>query len=1026
MPKISALPATSSISGPELLPIVQGGTTKQVLYSTVVNQLTSDVAPAVTSAVGSAAAAAADALTASEAADDAAAYYSLLTGISAGNGAYINSLISGETSAIAIHSEDHRDYGMKVVDSALPANNRTGAIPDIISGVWTNPKLCIQSDSRTLKWSKHNLAKQTDAPGSNTTGVTVTTGQTDSDGGTKAALLTSTVTTVAAFQQLTVSSGTYNGLWHTLSWIVRAGTGAFFYVAYNDGSYHHAWFNASTWATGTVDAGITAASYSTTAAGAALPSGYRRLEIQFQSSSATFSILCGMCDADAAKTVTVGRTMYGEKPHLYLGKNTMEYFENTGTSAKIDVPYDYGKGYKAILVEPAATYNSLYGDDLTNAAWTKTNCTAAFTATGPHNEACSTLTATAADGTCIQAIVSAGTSQIFSAYVKRRTGTGSIWMTANNGSTWTEITSSLNSSTYTEFTVNGTTNPSIGFKISTNADAIDVSLAINAATSQRSSPMPMVGASRSRTADNLTIPMSLFTAGTKYTIFVDYTRSAGTGFADNANVRFGTSGFAQEGKFEVVSATGVLSFSVNDGSTTKTTNLRKLSASERVEWTMKLEANKHIASMNGDPPIQITTIGMTATTQLKVGGSAPTYLRRILIVNRAVARDDVRTWRYAAGVQNGVLGSHVAAWDTDPAFANTTMNREPLMCVLSDDGEIADVLVTWMQKHDTGHHSEAPGRLMSRKYRFNKTNETLLALTPAAVIEQQSGWTIGEGHLQSPEVIRLPRGQFEGRLIMLYTALDNPDFSPDYRNVYYTYNDSDGDPTEWATPRRILEAASGGFYIVEPTGACLLLPSTHSVAPNRLLFSMTIAGGLAGTIYSDDWGATWQQGTPFNPPGVAIDETNLTIWPDGTIVATARVTGGAATTSRYWLTSTDGGVTFTSQGALPSYSYTACAAGIEQLDPTGIIGPYGKIAISHPASAANRYGTQIDFATDSAMTFGSTYYPWPATREGLRYFGYSTLKSLFGGTHLAFSVEGGTVPFNTDNSIHVAFLEIPE
>lgn len=133
---------------------------------------------------------------------------------------------------------------------------------------------------------------------------------------------------------------------------------------------------------------------------------------------------------------------------------------------------------KGLWAEGRYTNYALWCRDCTNAAWTKTNITASKNQTGADGtaNAASSLTASAGNGTCLQAITQASTTFVGSAYVKRITGTGTINMTIDGGTTWTDITSSINSSGYTKVAVANQTlaNPSIGFQIVTNADAIAV------------------------------------------------------------------------------------------------------------------------------------------------------------------------------------------------------------------------------------------------------------------------------------------------------------------------------------------------------------------------------------------------------------------------------------------------------------------------------------------------------------------------------------------------------------------------
>jgi hypothetical protein len=938
----------------------------------------------------------------------------------------LNSLIDGEDSAIAILASNDEDYAMKVVDAANPANNRRAAITDIVSGIWTNPKIVTDSDGYTLKWSLHQLAKQTDAPttAGNLSGATAAA-VADIDGFLKAATLTASAGAEAAHKQLSLSASAYNSTYHMIEAVVKAGTSTFGYIGYNDGSDKLAYFNFSTWAAGTVAAGMTFATHTDLADGTALPSGYRRVTVYFQKGSGTINTLLGMCDADAAKTVTVGRTFTLEKFHLHLGVQEMEYVENTGTSAVILTPYDYSRGGRRILMEPAVTYDMLHSEDWTQADWVKTNCTAAYTSTGPAGALCSRITATASDATCLQAIVSASTSRMFSVYIKRITGTGTVEITTDNGGSWTDITSQLSTTKFKRFTLNGTSNPTCGVRVRTNADAIDVAFANSSATSVAFSPAPVGSTSLLRAANVPIIPVSLISTATNWTVYVDYDRPVGTGYPDDGNLRIGKADFSQEFKHSFTAANGQSFFSVDDGPTTKTYPIYKPASGERMEITVKLEATDHVMSVNGDPSAYIKhSVGMPTVEQLKIANSAPVFLRRLLMVPRAIDNDDVRTFRCSQLTRNDVLDCVTVAEDSDPDVPNISMNRAPSLCVLSDDGETADLLHFYCQKRSgSWHHTEAPMRIMQQKYRMTKSTGAITSLTAAAVIQQQSGWATGDGHLQSPAAIRIPSGTYEGRLVMTFTGLENPTFSPDKRSLYCMFNDADGDPTQWTTPTKIVAAASGQAYIGEPSGCLLILPPTHTY-PNRIITMMTVIPGGAQSVYSDNYGQTWTLGTLFAPVGVGVDEMNIGLRPDGTLVGTYRRTV-APTTDRGWATSTDGGATWTDQGSISGYSVTAASAGLTQMDPTGLYGTYGKFALSHPASSVSRYGTEIHFFDDASMTVGDTYEPWPEASDSLRYFGYTSVKALFGGTHLALAVEGGSVPFNTDNTQYLAFIEAP-
>lgn len=126
------------------------------------------------------------------------------------------------------------------------------------------------------------------------------------------------------------------------------------------------------------------------------------------------------------------------------------------------------------------------------------------TCTGIDNAAnsASTLTAGAADATILQTLTLAAAARSFSAYVKRRTGSGSVYITRDGGTNWTDITSSLGAS-WTRVKIENTSvlNPSVGFKIATSGDAIDVDCVQDEAGASISSPIITTTAAVTRNAD---------------------------------------------------------------------------------------------------------------------------------------------------------------------------------------------------------------------------------------------------------------------------------------------------------------------------------------------------------------------------------------------------------------------------------------------------------------------------------------------------------------------------------------------
>lgn len=177
-----------------------------------------------------------------------------------------------------------------------------------------------------------------------------------------------------------------------------------------------------------------------------------------------------------------------------------------------------------LLVEDSRTNVVLWCRDLTNAAWTQTNITAAKDQTGPDGitNSASSIVATAGNGTILQSITLATADRFQSAWVKRITGTGTINMTMDNGSTWTAITTTPS---WAQVTIPTQTiaNPTVGFQIVTSGDKIAVDFVQNENGTFASSPIPTTTTSAARAADNITAAGDLDTTlkGANLSVLMD-------------------------------------------------------------------------------------------------------------------------------------------------------------------------------------------------------------------------------------------------------------------------------------------------------------------------------------------------------------------------------------------------------------------------------------------------------------------------------------------------------------------------
>lgn len=406
--------------------------------------------------------------------------------------------------------------------------------------------------SGSASWAANNISK------ASATGPDGST----SDG----CLLTCTANAANSLQQ-NYNSSTVGGITRTERFLYKPGTATWIRVLYYDGGGTNRitlWFNATTNTLGTVSTGGTgwaSVSYALTAS-TQYPGWYEVYMICTTPATGGHYMQLGFVDSNggAATTAVNGLTLTIAHPMLEdstgrTDKTPSEYVAgDNGVGANGVKYYATYKDGTAIpetnllgarLNPNAVTNTLLYCRDLTNAAWVKTNVTAALTQTGldGQSNACSLLTATATDGTVLQTITAASAAACSGFYVKRSAGTGSIYFTRDGGSNWTDITSSINSTDFTLVKIENTsvTNPQVGFKIATNGDAIIVDAGINHLGAQISeTPVITTSAAVTVNADVLTAPASGNFSDTAGTILATVTRddwTAGNGSAVGSATR---------------------------------------------------------------------------------------------------------------------------------------------------------------------------------------------------------------------------------------------------------------------------------------------------------------------------------------------------------------------------------------------------------------------------------------------------------------------------------------------------------
>jgi hypothetical protein len=194
---------------------------------------------------------------------------------------------------------------------------------------------------------------------------------------------------------------------------------------------------------------------------------------------------------------------------------SVRWYENSSgvlvSAAANAAVFEYSAGtYRGHRYEPQRQNISLYSQDFSQAAtWVPTNVTVTSNSLAAPDAATTadTLTATAGNATILQTIVSAQANRVFSLYIKRKTGTGNIDLTVDNGATWTTktITSSWVRYTITQANV---TNPVIGIRIVTNGDEIYVWQSDCEIGSAETSIIPTTTVPVTRAVDDLQLPVA--------------------------------------------------------------------------------------------------------------------------------------------------------------------------------------------------------------------------------------------------------------------------------------------------------------------------------------------------------------------------------------------------------------------------------------------------------------------------------------------------------------------------------------
>lgn len=206
-------------------------------------------------------------------------------------------------------------------------------------------------------------------------------------------------------------------------------------------------------------------------------------------------------------------------PYHGAGVDGVRYFDTENGNSVVSnvvteatgaaIADDTLKGY---LSEGQRTNRCLYSEDFTNAAWVKTNCTISADSIAAPNGATTadTLTATAGNATMIQDLgVVASASKAGGVWLKRKTGSGNIQLTMDNGTGWTTVAVT---GTWTRFSkIQTLADEDFGIRIVTSGDEIYVwggQVETGIATAYIGTYIPTTAAAVTKNPDYLTFPVA--------------------------------------------------------------------------------------------------------------------------------------------------------------------------------------------------------------------------------------------------------------------------------------------------------------------------------------------------------------------------------------------------------------------------------------------------------------------------------------------------------------------------------------
>jgi len=286
---------------------------------------------------------------------------------------------------------------------------------------------------------------------------------------------------------------------------------------------------------------------------------------------------------------------------------------------------------RGLLLEPGRTNAALRAQDVTQAAWVKTNVTAARDVVdlrGLANSA-SRLTAMANNATALQSITAASATRVTSFYLRRITGTGTVEITQNGGTNWTAVTLTGD---WQRFSIPFATitNPQIGIRIGTSGDVVAVDAAQCEIGTFPTSPILTEGTARTRPADGGTVAISATDRATLFTDCFYQANRSDSVTAETSVFQIDSGSSANHIRNRLISAPNITDGIIRESITVADFGGGLISVPAAARQALAYAANDMAYSQNGGAAETDTSGVLPNLTRVAISqGEAITYLRRL-------------------------------------------------------------------------------------------------------------------------------------------------------------------------------------------------------------------------------------------------------------------------------------------------------------------------------------------------------------------------------------------------------------